>query len=212
MPRKPQARQNKLIVIEGLPCAGKTTLVHKIKENLDYEVVPEISELLSEDEFFPGNGTNLKEIIEIAEWFMNKERERTQIAKRLLFNHNVVMDRSYVTSIAYNCAYERYTGIVSAEMLNKKIYEEVHKGNILLPTAFVYLKITPDTMKERRKRKVYRKSAELPDFWMEKRFIDTFISTYESYFSTINVPVKLIDGEKSEDSVYEECRLFLESL
>jgi len=117
-----------------------------------------------------------------------------------------------VTSIAYNCAYEQYTGIVSAEILNKKIYEEIHKGNFLLPSTFVYLKITPEIMKERRKRKVYKKSAELPDFWMEKRFIDTFISTYESYFSKTTVPVKIIDGEKSEDSVYEECKLFLEKI
>lgn len=39
MHSKSQARQNKLIVIEGLPCAGKTILVRKIKENLDYGVV-----------------------------------------------------------------------------------------------------------------------------------------------------------------------------
>ncbi len=201
-----------LIVIEGLPCAGKSSLVNHLRTEMGYFVVPEISETLKNGEHFPGNGLNYEEIMRISNWFLRKEIERNILARELLEKGNVAMDRGFLTSLAYNTAYEKLTGIEVAELLNAKIFSEIERGNILIPTAYIYLKISIETMRLRLKIRKDRPSSILPKFWLDSEFSITMSRFYDDYFMKNSILSKQIEADKDMCYVFNKCREFLSDM
>lgn len=202
----------KLIVVEGVPCAGKTGLVRRLKENFGYSIVSEISQMLKDGEQFPGNGIDYDGVVEVADWFLQKEIERNRIAKDKLRNGDVGMDRGFLTSLAYNIAYENLTGIRSAEYLNRRIFSRVADGTFLIPTAYLYLEISPEVMEQRLRARTDRPNSVLPEFWLDPMFILPFIESYERFLRQGDILVKRIDATKTQEHVFEECVGFLRSL
>ncbi len=68
-----------MIFIEGLPGAGKTTLI-RLLEKQGRDIEHELGHVIPASEF-PGNGETIEAILGIDDWFINKEKARLERKK-----------------------------------------------------------------------------------------------------------------------------------
>jgi len=207
---------NKKIVVEGLPCAGKTSLAKSIvKECKSYSLVNEIAARLGNGEKFPGNARNILDAERINMWFIRKESERINEAKQLSSVTDVLIDRSFPSHLAYCYAYAIFN---SLDIFDKtyEMYEAALKSELLeLPDVFLYLRIDPSTMLKRLASRVYEdKRAILPDFWVNRSYLTHLNKAYDVFFDNIKkyVPTRVIDANQTHEAVYVEAKKALEGI
>ncbi len=205
--------KNYTILIEGLPSAGKTTFLdHYSKEYDKGGCVKEIANELDKDEFFPGDSTDIDSATIINRWFLSKELERYQRATISLSKPYVLMDRGFITHLAYSYAFSKYfnTNIIN---ITFETYIFAIQNNLLnIPNTLLIFDISPKCSLDRTLNRIYKsKRSQLPDFWKNKYFLKYIKEGYDiiAYELKSLIDVKFIDAEKSKLEVYNDTLNFI---
>ncbi len=191
----------KRIFLEGLPGAGKSTLVTEL-ERRSVPVVHELGKVLGVDAF-PGNGISVAEILNIDDWFIAQEMSRMQ-------SMEAVYDRSYLTHLTYAHGYGRYMNLPSFEPTVDKYSNALKKGRLELPTAIMYMDIEPDASIERQRIRSGMGVAALDSFWEDKDYLASLREAYDALLDSCdNIAVIQLDGSQDTSSLADETEVFI---
>lgn len=176
------------IVVEGLPGSGKTTLVNSLTKGTDFVKIDEM----------------IVPIAETADEFMYVEHD---IAKCVLrdYHENTVMDRSYLSTLGYNFANDKYTGSNNFLRIKNRISEELDKGRLSDPDLLIYLTSSIETS-------LLRQKPENASFWRVHEML-RYSEQYVLEYLTINHGgnVVYIDGTQSKEEVQNQAKAIISS-
>ncbi|MDP3790965.1 MAG: hypothetical protein Q8R38_02855 [Candidatus Omnitrophota bacterium] len=155
----------KIIALEGLRCAGKTTFLNKLKEsNPEFCCVPEL--YIQTERYDPDE-------------LIREKYAKAEIQKKkdiLNINKHVVYDRSFLSTLAFAYAKYRITGNRDDHDFYRTFLSD-NRGNIVMPDYIFVFTITPKVSIERG-RKVVRDNTL--DFWQNEAFLQNFSDFYNS--------------------------------
>ncbi|MBT6689857.1 AAA family ATPase [archaeon] len=181
-----------LIIFEGLPGAGKTTLIHQLSKELS---LPTIEEVLDQNSgsLLPGDTRGFSE-----NFFFNSDRLKYSNAKRV-GEKIVLIDRGVFSTWAYNSC-----------LNNKDILEKAkNNANLILKKynydcIYVYIKIDTKTSLVRKKKKI----NDSFDMWSFKKNLEKTKEFYDNKFKDID-NVIIIDGLRNYNAVLKELKVIL---
>jgi len=191
------------IFVEGLPAAGKTSLI-KFLEIKGYPVVHELGRVLPQTAF-PGNGKNLEHMIKINKWFIEQE------SNRFVHHPDTAYDRSYLTHLSYAYAYSKYTGIIGFNLTINQYNSAIVNKLLVYPDSVIYLDISPE---ESIKRQITRTKREeqpaLPTFWRDKKFLQDLKTADAALFKSMNnIQILKICANDTNKDKYNQVKLYL---
>ena len=181
--------RNRVIVLEGLPGTGKTTLSNLFSQEILVvpEIVLDINDAEKEGELF---------------YFKN---DLAKIKKAKEAKDVVLVGRSYASTLAHN--YARLVMDSRSDYFNVlEVFAKNKKEGILVPDLYIYLEIEVKNSLARKNRPVNR-----DDIWTQEKYLNIIQNYYKNYFQLIepDIPVVVIDGEKELDIVYAEIKKYL---
>ncbi|MCB0539293.1 MAG: deoxynucleoside kinase [Bacteroidetes bacterium] len=186
---------NKVIIsIEGLAGAGKTTLVNHLKKQ-NFELLPEIMDFVPETGVIKRFTLDASSSSSTNEWFLNIEIER--LNKALHSNVSIVMDRCFISQIAYN--YAKDATYKTKTLCNLK---KLMEPNRLIVPNIIYLQmetqLSIDRMLARNKnnQKYYIQNGE-PDY--QYNFIENNRLFYEKIIPLFQDNILVIDAKETAD-------------
>lgn len=131
----------KIIALEGMPGAGKTTFINKYVDNKNIIFVPQLQ--IKEDVLNKDNLETSKQLL------FAEEKKTLQLNDLFKQYYEIVMDRTFFTTIAYcyarskvNNTQEEYTSLLH-------VYESI-KHTITFPTHLIYFDVSVDESIKRR--------------------------------------------------------------
>lgn len=163
----------KVIVLEGLPGAGKSTILRMLEK--DYHCVSELS--------------NSDQLVDTSESdYMSYDLAKIKSARnsgKLAF-----VDRGYPSTLAWNHALMVVNGESEYYSLLSRLEVAKREGHVS-PDLYVYLTISPELSLSRKLRK-----ASQADIWTQKKYLEVTAKYYPAYFYAIepDVPLVTIDG------------------
>lgn len=186
-----------IIVIEGLPGTGKTTICQRINSELNYNFVPQRTAdfFIAEKKLY---GLEHREKL----YFFNDEA-KSALATNYINNFPetpVIMDRYYISTLAYNYAASKLSN-------NKSFYQEAlhwYKKSInkelIKPDLYVYLVTTPNTSLKLKS----RKSSN--EFWSNPKALHVMDNYYSLFFPKVESEINVvkINVADDRDRVYME--------
>jgi len=192
----------KVVALEGLVHAGKTTLLRNIRESgLDVRCIGEYVEFAKER--FPKPPKNTIEAMNSHAFFLNLEQKRRREIRE---NDKVVLlDRSVFSILAYHYATEVRSGGEIA-CFEEGIASTSHE-NWLLPWVCVYLDVSDELIKSRN----CGDGGFYQNLFLEKQFNVLLREFYEKVmpqrFPSVNVV--RIDAGKSKEIVTAQLGMIL---
>ena len=187
-----------IIVLDGLPGAGKTTLVKRLVDECDFLEVPEmlVEYKDPEDGFIT---------FDFETYFLKYDVLKCQKALELSKkSKNIVMDKNYLSTIAFNYA---VTECKKGDSYDKvRSWFASHQEALIKPDCYFFLSIPVELSFARKQRKVGG-----TDFWGSEELLERmkdFFETKANSFDT-DVPKYTIDTEGSQDQVLEKIRTIL---
>lgn len=187
-----------IITIEGLAGAGKTTLANNLKKE-NFVIFPEIMDIIPEAEVIKRFEFDNSVSLSINKWFLNIEIER--LNKATESNASVILDRSFISQIAYN--YAKDTTYKTDTLCNlKKLMEQ----RILIIPNVIYLQmetqLSIDRMLARNlnNHKKYIQNGE-PDYHYD--FIENNRLFYEKIIPLFQNNILVIDANQTTDKQLE---------
>jgi len=196
MPRR--SRQPTIVVVEGLPGSGKTTLA-KMLEKDGWTRFPEVATETAAAQIAVAASDDLA-----LDPFIMCEEVRREERARLSPSNQILLESSHIANLAWakaradrfkTCGYETYL----------KYYQMARAKNRLLKiSAYLLLDITPRVSKQRYP-KVGR--IELPD----ERFLSSVSKNLLSFHERLepSVPLHVLDTTKSVIVTYKDARAIL---
>jgi glycosyltransferase involved in cell wall biosynthesis/thymidylate kinase len=132
---------NKIIAIEGMPGAGKTTF---IKEYVDDDKITFLPQLQVSESILS------KDNLETSKQFLFTEHEKTQKIQEVGKKYTeIVLDRTFFTTLAYCYARSKINN-TSEEFDSLLLVFEGIKNTITFPTHVIYLDVSVDESLKRR--------------------------------------------------------------
>lgn len=185
-----------IIVFEGLPGSGKTTLIKRISKKFNQ---PYIFELIDKDEAELRPEESEKEGID---YFLKNDLKKYTWAYRLSKNNLfVLVDRGAFSTFAYNsCGGEKKNLRKAKENLNK-INKEFDKK-----VVYIYIKINPAVSLSRKKARENKNNL-----WSFEKNLKKIGEIYDKIFEE-KANVIIIDGSKSLSMVQTEIETMLNKL
>lgn len=177
----------KIIILEGLPGAGKSTLANRFHE--DAFIIPEIvldisNEKGKQNEFF----------------YLENDYEKLKRARE---NKGITfIERSYASTLAHNYARLILDGSKDYFFLLESFAKNKAKDKIT-PVTYLYLDIEVRTSLLRKKRPVLT-----DDLWTQEKYLNIIHDYYKNYFYLLepDIPIITLDGEKELDVIYLEIK------
>lgn len=183
--------------IEGLPCAGKSTLAKYI-EYKGGSVIHELGRVIPPGEF-PGNGATVEEVLRIDDWFIEKEHLRTS-------QNSGYFDRSYLTHLAYAYAYGKYKDIPTLGKTTDKYKRAIDTGLLPVPEQIIYIDIRPEESVLRQDVRVKLGHKALDPFWHDTCFLSDMKNAYETLLTTADgVDIEVVDALLATEDKYARC-------
>lgn len=180
---------NKIIVLEGLPATGKTTLADSFKRNVI--TIPEI--------VLNRHGEEQEGEL----FYFRNDLEKIRIARKQQLP--VLVERSYFTTLAHN--YSRL--ILDGSLDFFKILEAFAKNKArenLTPDLYIFLDIGVDLSLTRKNRAI-----DQQNIWTQEKYLKVIHEFYKYCFDLLepDVPYVKIDGRLSIDDLYKNVEKYL---
>jgi thymidylate kinase len=188
-----------VVLIEGMPGAGKTTVARSLSRRWKLTVLPEVDHVPdARGPSAAGVGT--------FEWYLKAEAERqSRLVKLLREGQNVVQDRSVLSTVAFQCAlrHDAFPHVIAslAQVLRSS-------GPFVMPDAAVFLLVDIETSLTRRM--MFRK-ATCYSTWFDREFLGRYLRFYHSVACAVFPRAAVIDTSalatgESEGLVINELR------
>jgi len=181
-----------LIIFEGLPGAGKTTLIRQLSKELNIPMVEEILDkdlnCLSPEETrgFPGD------------FFFDSDRLKYSSAKEL-GEKIVLIDRGVFSTLAYNFCLDNKDILKKAKDSVSSILKKYNSDCV-----YVYIRIDAKTSLVRKKKKI----NDSFDIWSFKKNLKKTEEFYDSKFKDMR-NVITINGLRDYNTVFKELKVML---
>ncbi len=217
-PKKaPWRRLKGFFSLEGLPYAGKSTLIGNLAAR-GLARLGELAEFYRNGAAFPQAASNTKDALVTDRWFVNAEILRLQ-RLRELNDAVVVADRCIVSSLAYCYARHKIFGIGDLEREARMIEQAIDDQTIVIPPLF-YLKIPLEKYLERREahfeercNKLGRAAvANVTMFDREKEFYGAQLEYYDTLAARFPSCVFVLNGLLGPESLAVQASCIIKSL
>jgi thymidylate kinase len=136
-PRHRPVRAPIVLALEGLCCAGKTTLAHALATQPGAVAIPEYTELAALPPWPP---RHREDVIVALRHFLHLERQRATLAHRAP-GTLVVLDRSPLSVIAHEFGVDRLKVPCAPTSAAHLFARAAQRGLILTPDACIYLRV-----------------------------------------------------------------------
>jgi len=186
-----------LIILEGLPGSGKTTLAKRLSRKLKGVLIPQI--ILR----FPRNYKNFS-ISKKERFFMKNDLEKYKKASKALKNKQwVIMDRGIFSTLAYNYALTRLKkGNTYESVLN---WYKKYEKNFTAPQIIFLLKVSLKTSL-RRKNRLLSKTFVRNLLWTNINFLKELEIFYQNLLPKLgkrNIKIIRINANQSLKKVLQ---------
>lgn len=184
----------RLYVLEGLPGAGKTSMVEMLSRH-DSSICA-IPQILPEEPAFDQAMSQ--------EFFMQSDQLKTR--RFLTSKNNVCLsDRYYASTLAFHWAYDKIHGTNSYAKVFKWYRSASKQGKLVSPYAVFYIDV-PIDMSLARKGRTASKSTD--DLWLNTDFLQYFGSYYDYFYVQIEPETRLIKifGLKALEDIQDEIK------
>lgn len=159
---------NRMVAIEGMAGAGKTTFINNYIKKANIEFLPELE--------IDDKETLLQDNLETSKYFLIAEKQKSLLIEQLsIKNKNIVVDRTFLTTLAYCYARSKRLGNNEYEQL--QAFYEKNKHNITFPTKLILLDV--DVNESLKRRKVYAHNPEYTN-WFDRDFLSYMRDFYEN--------------------------------
>lgn len=163
----------KIIAIEGMPGAGKTTFIENYARSKKIKFIPQLQikkEIL------------LKDNIETSKQFIFAEKDKTTLIDKFSKKYSeIILDRTFITTLAYCYARSKIYSNSKEYKLLLNFYNEV-KHIITFPTHIIYLDVSIEESLKRRK--IYSKYSIYKN-WFNPLFLKYFKEFYQKELKKI---------------------------
>lgn len=163
-----------LLILEGLPASGKTTLANFLRDKYGFQKVNESLGQLSDVNLSNDQRTIFRETLE--------KYEFAKDSKKL-----VIIDRGYPSMLAWDYCAEKLQ--ISSHLKEKMEWVEtaLRQNKLFEPDLYLYLTITPMQSLSRRPRKEI-----VEDVWSGKMGMNYCSEYYDFFFQKYSVSNKLL--------------------
>ena len=158
-------KENKFILIDGMDCSGKTTLINLIKEHINADVIKEPLDKYRDEIMDTNTSTSRREDL----FLLGRNELNLTIPDRLKDSH-VISDSGGLRGLAY-CNHEQYSKI---------LHNYINQPN--RPSTIYFLDVTYDTFKDRMIKRV--EGGEPMDI-LESIDKEVFSQRREDFYLTI---------------------------
>jgi thymidylate kinase len=191
-----------ITAIEGVCCAGKTTLLKRLAAQQHAAVVPETSEF-ARSIFQPFD--NGKNILSNALASMPIERIRMQAAADLSkVTGHAILDRSFLSTLALGYGAIDLIGKTSFQHLSRAVIEEIRRDRLTVPNRVLYIRVDSTTVQKRNE----TRRPPLDPYWVASERIDRQNVFYQHLSEKAGLTA--VDGTRSAESVLTECTAHLQ--
>lgn len=179
-----------IIGLEGAPGAGKTTLVEALTQQGVIATVPEI---MIDLEATTGEG----------DFIVNDELK----SAAALASNGAIVDRSFMSTLAFNFAYEATFGRGNYDLVRGEIVRRIMKGSIVVPDAYIYLDIPIEVSLD-------RQSPTNDTLWRNPNIVDWSSRYFKHILGSAYPEQRLlnVDGRLPERQVLEASTEFILAL
>ncbi len=181
---------SKIIVLEGLPGTGKTTLVEHFSECSEVETIAEI--ISNEKEWLATKK------VEDQDFFWANDIEKFRRAHRS--NKIVLMDRGYVSTLAYNFAKKQLEKDAHYDYLLGRYYIDFVEKS-LQPTHYVYIDVSLQDSFARKERSFIKGNP-----WYDPNYLNHIINYYQYFFEELepNVHVTRVSPKNTLEDIKKD--------
>lgn len=185
----------KIIFLEGICGAGKSTIMKRIAQRVKAITVPEISEysrsvllpFTTSDNIEHNFQTNTK--IEILrELFISGKTE-----------FPIIFDRSYLSTIVLSAAFGDYLPESYTFRIANQCIDQMKSGTLAVPDAVLWLSCPIETCNKRNN----MKTKNIPTIWTEEKRLLKQIYIYE-LLSKFNI-IRIINADNPIENVTAQC-------
>ena len=191
------ATPGEIVALEGVCCAGKTTLIKSMSKELGAGVIPELPEF-GRNLFLPFNGResiarNSQDSIPI-----EKVRVTAAVGLSAIASH-VIMDRSFFSTLALGYGAVDITGPEAYRKLVDSVVDMMRTGEMPLPDKVLCVKVDVNTVKQRNQ----SRTPPLDDYWID----GSRITRQNEFYSGLQgLPgVAMVNGNADRESVLNGC-------
>lgn len=190
-------RRGEIIAVEGVCCAGKTTLVTGLSRKFKTTVMPEL----------PAFGRNLFQPFESKDNILHNGYTSIGLEKvRMIgalglseLSRHVILDRSIMSALAINYGAIDVLGAPAFRGLAGAILSELGTEKIATPNKMFYISVDGQVVEERNRNRV----PQLEEYWTDSRRVDRQNEFYEHLRGLDGVV--FIDGAQTHDEVLDDC-------
>lgn len=180
-----------LVVLEGTPGGGKTTLMEHFRDLPQFEGINQI---------LPDNDPTDETVT--LEKILQSDHLKTQ-AYLKSSKDIVILDRYYQSTLSYHWAADRTFNESRFQAVKMWANDSLKGGTLIVPDYTFYIDVPFDLSLKRKKRTA---TTDFSDPWTNKEFLHSMREYYLNLFQSTTENVIFIDGQKSFDDIEAEIR------
>lgn len=181
---------NKIIALEGMPGAGKTTFIKNYLDHREKVFLPQLQ--IENKQILHKNN------LETSRQFLITEKNKTNLINKIGENHSeIIMDRTFITTLAYCYARSKMNDTPKEYEKLLDFYMKT-KNKITFPTHVVYIDVSIE--KSLKRRQAHSKDEKYQN-WFNPTFLNYFKDFYKmelkkflpvtlSYIDTSNLTLR----------------------
>lgn len=211
-------KRGKIILIEGVSCAGKTTVCRRLSEEKEYHIIPEAIRYIERitgkqhEEALP-TPTNEDEEKRNQKILFNVELQKIREANELANSgKDVVIDKSLIAVMATAFAFEKMNGYKTSFAMSidlfKKFLGILKKEKMIFCDMFLYLDADKDVLESRN----YRREHVLDNFWINEELLKYQHIFLEKFFERSDFNKRKINTTNlNKEETYQMACLNIEN-